>query len=330
LAELEFHRGARVVIEGPATFETRSDNSGALQVGKLVARVPSAAVGFAVQTEAATVIDLGTEFAVSADGHGQTEVEVIEGKIEIQPSAKDGTSSPAQQPITLTAGSARRIALASPGGEATIREIPVNPSGFSRYFRPAGPIRLPIQGVMASSEFGVRRAKHLIDGSGLSEERHSIDPDGAMWHSALGRVKGEFVLFDLGRSRRLHSLKVWNYNEARHEGFPNDLYNSRGVGQANIYVSTFGRGDPFSQPKEWRLVVDDRKFAAADGTSDYATPEVIPLNNVEARFVAIVVDDHLGPDSRPPVPLQSQEVVGLSEVQIFGERISQSRRLPSE
>src|SRR5262249_4978145 len=62
LVEVRFRSGATVVLEGPAVFELRGPNAGRLQHGKLTARVPEAAKGFAVLSPQGKIIDLGTEF----------------------------------------------------------------------------------------------------------------------------------------------------------------------------------------------------------------------------------------------------------------------------
>ena len=90
LAELRFHSGAIVVLEGPATFAVLSRNRGRLETGKLVAQVPPAARGFQVETPDARVIDLGTEFAMLVQQppepngqHSSTEVHVLAGQVEV-------------------------------------------------------------------------------------------------------------------------------------------------------------------------------------------------------------------------------------------------------
>ncbi|MCE9557161.1 MAG: FecR family protein, partial [Planctomycetes bacterium] len=63
-AEIKFHSGARVVLEGPASLTLESANAGRLATGKLVARVPKQAHGFTIHTAAETIVDRGTEFGV--------------------------------------------------------------------------------------------------------------------------------------------------------------------------------------------------------------------------------------------------------------------------
>ena len=80
---VEFRKGARVTLEGPANLEFLSDNSGFLQSGKLTAVVPDSAIGFEILTPSSRLIDHGTEFGVSVDSNGDTETHVFKGEVEL-------------------------------------------------------------------------------------------------------------------------------------------------------------------------------------------------------------------------------------------------------
>ena len=58
LLEIQFDKGTKVVVEGPATFIARQRNQGYLSRGKLVAHVPRRASGFKLKTPQATIVDL--------------------------------------------------------------------------------------------------------------------------------------------------------------------------------------------------------------------------------------------------------------------------------
>ncbi len=87
LAEFQFRKGTRLVLEGPADLELLSDNSARLYKGKLSARVPDPATGFTILSPQGKVIDLGTEFGVAVADDGTTDVLVCEGKVEAYPAA---------------------------------------------------------------------------------------------------------------------------------------------------------------------------------------------------------------------------------------------------
>jgi hypothetical protein len=82
--QIEFSRGARVVLEGPAEFQLLTDNSAFLGSGRLRAQVPEPAHGFAVKTSKFAVVDYGTEFGCSLPIGGSPEVHVFNGLVGLQ------------------------------------------------------------------------------------------------------------------------------------------------------------------------------------------------------------------------------------------------------
>lgn len=83
LLEIEFGDGARVILEGPAKFAVQSRDAGDLQLGKLVAQVPSQAHGFRIHTPGMKIVDLGTEFGVVVDSEKNAQVRVFSGKVNL-------------------------------------------------------------------------------------------------------------------------------------------------------------------------------------------------------------------------------------------------------
>ena len=84
-AELTFDSGAQLVIEGPAELNVRSAWEAELKRGTVKANVPPEAIGFRVVNAAVEVVDLGTEFSVSAQDDDAAEVFVIKGSVEVHP-----------------------------------------------------------------------------------------------------------------------------------------------------------------------------------------------------------------------------------------------------
>lgn len=82
-ADLELGEGVKLSLRGPATFELIDENRVHLTSGKLVARIPEQALGFLVTTPQSEVFDLGTEFGLSVNDDGQTDVHVIDGLVEV-------------------------------------------------------------------------------------------------------------------------------------------------------------------------------------------------------------------------------------------------------
>ncbi len=93
LMEITYNSGARVILQGPVTYEVESRNGGFLPVGKLTGTVETtAAKGFAIRTPTAIVTDLGTEFGIEVDANGDTTSHVFRGAIEVLQVGAPGTS----------------------------------------------------------------------------------------------------------------------------------------------------------------------------------------------------------------------------------------------
>ncbi len=107
-AQLQLTSGVCVAIEGPAVWRLASDEMLQLDSGRLAARVSLRAIGFAVVTPTAEVVDLGTEFGVAVEEDGNTEVHVLRGAVEVKKSGATSQRSPGGG-VRLSAGSAVRV-----------------------------------------------------------------------------------------------------------------------------------------------------------------------------------------------------------------------------
>lgn len=85
VVEVTYRDGVTVVLAGPSEFVVGELGSGRLDAGRLVATVPEQAIGFQVETTAATITDLSTQFGVVVGGQGAVSVHVIEGRVRAQP-----------------------------------------------------------------------------------------------------------------------------------------------------------------------------------------------------------------------------------------------------
>jgi hypothetical protein len=131
LAEIRFLKGARVVLEAPASLELLSGNSGRLARGKLTAKVPESAKGFQLHLPQGKVIDLGTEFGAAVTADGSSDVYVFAGTVEAHADpSKDAPSTS----ISLTEKQAacidaHGVSLKAPwtetGRKDFVRAIPV-------------------------------------------------------------------------------------------------------------------------------------------------------------------------------------------------------------
>ena len=106
LLEITYNTGAKVILQGPVSYEVASKDSGLLSVGRLTARLDSAKPQaanqksslstihyplFTIKTPTATVTDLGTEFAVEVTKDGTTTSHVFRGSVCVQMVSANGT-----------------------------------------------------------------------------------------------------------------------------------------------------------------------------------------------------------------------------------------------
>jgi hypothetical protein len=101
--EVQFHRGARVVVEGPAEFELITDMQARCLLGKVRAEVPPPAIGFEVLSPNVRVVDRGTSFGLEVKRDGPAEIHVFSGKVDL------ATTSSPQTRRQLDQGSAVQV-----------------------------------------------------------------------------------------------------------------------------------------------------------------------------------------------------------------------------
>ncbi|MCM2372664.1 LamG domain-containing protein [Aporhodopirellula aestuarii] len=83
LLQLEFYGGATVVAEGPAEIEILDESRVVCKSGRIRARVPEPARGFAVVAPTVELVDLGTDFGLDILDNGSVEVHVFDGAVEL-------------------------------------------------------------------------------------------------------------------------------------------------------------------------------------------------------------------------------------------------------
>jgi len=110
---LDFPSGTTAIIEAPARFRLPSNMQINLELGHVAARVTAQGHGFTVESPSCRVVDFGTDFGVAVAAHGQSDVQVFQGKVSFSP-ATAGTHTDAGVSEFLTQGEGRRIE--SPGG----------------------------------------------------------------------------------------------------------------------------------------------------------------------------------------------------------------------
>ena len=106
LVELEYRSGAVLVLRAPATFDLVDEACVRLEDGQLAAHVPKAAIGFRIETPGATVIDMGTDFAVQAVKEKESEVHVFIGEVLVDLHGEKGRTADV---LRLVTGEAARV-----------------------------------------------------------------------------------------------------------------------------------------------------------------------------------------------------------------------------
>ena len=115
-AEVTFDSGAQLLLEGPVSLDLRSAWEAEFHRGSLKANVPPEAAGFRVTSAAVEVVDLGTEFSMTAEDGGVAEVFVLKGAVEVRPRDVGGNLMPK---TVLREKQARRFAKA---GASDVRD----------------------------------------------------------------------------------------------------------------------------------------------------------------------------------------------------------------
>ncbi len=104
---LRFAGGATLVLQGPARFEPRDATHAVLHEGRVSVRVNSSQGGaFVLETAVAEIVDLGTAFDVAVRNPHQTEVQVVEGAVQVRLRQATAGAAQAQR---LIAGEAVRV-----------------------------------------------------------------------------------------------------------------------------------------------------------------------------------------------------------------------------
>ncbi len=124
LLEITYDSGAKVILQGPCSYEVESTAGGYLALGKLTAKVAkkrSEVRGqrsdhyplstthyplFSVRTPTALITDLGTEFGVEVSEDGLSEFRVFQGAVEVA-ALRNGKA--VGQPRKLVEGQAARV-----------------------------------------------------------------------------------------------------------------------------------------------------------------------------------------------------------------------------
>jgi hypothetical protein len=273
LLEITYNTGAKVILQGPVTYDVESPAGGFLSVGKLAARVentesqdlrpktqdlnpksPNLQVSkFVVRTPTATVTDLGTEFGVEVGRAGLTHVHVFRGVVDAQlVNPRHGAESHRR----LVEGEAVEIGRSS----GNLQMIAFAPRLFTRKLQPVTDLSAEtayIKAVLADKPLGYwplnepARAREFLDHSG---------------NDAHGRMMGNLKAGQpgpLGGNSRAIELDGNGYVDlGRHDqfavknNFTVEAWLWIGAVKAHgIAFSVFGQGE---KPNGWTLMAGRR------------------------------------------------------------------------
>jgi len=90
--QFDFLNGAQVLVYGPTELQIHSMQFVTLLNGKAAARVPDSARGFVLNAPGAAVVDLGTEFSVTVNQDGVSDIQVTDGEVEVSILGVDGNT----------------------------------------------------------------------------------------------------------------------------------------------------------------------------------------------------------------------------------------------
>ena len=125
---IRLDNGALLNIRGPAKVELVSQSRAILHQGKVTVRCPASAIGFVLEGPGLSVVDLGTEFGMSASGDN-AELHVFDGEVQWQ--------SANRKSGLLEAGAG----LVSVKEAESVTEIPASDNEFDRDFSGPEPVR---------------------------------------------------------------------------------------------------------------------------------------------------------------------------------------------
>jgi hypothetical protein len=306
LMEITYETGAKVVLQGPMTFEVDSRDGGFLSVGKLTARVERkvasgqwSVVGksemsslatssnpqslipnplFAVRTPTATVTDLGTEFAVEVKPEGPVEVHVFEGQVETSRQARPDAAPLKQR---LVAGEAIRFVSA-----AVSERIPVEPSPFAadslRMITKARSSRLLVPvGLVATAYHRVWGVGGKLVAENDRQQAYRVVADGIFGRGENGqgprssfdtldvnKSKTDFVGLLYGHRMRFDRIKVFCGRQSGDGG------NWRELPRVFILKNHIdpGSAPPEDDPANWRAVPLCLSYGASFSAKADANP----------------------------------------------------------
>jgi len=133
VAEIAFHAGGEVLLEGPADFDISAADQGYLHRGKLTAKVPGGDSALRVSMPGVVVTDRSGECGLLRDELGLTEVHVFESRVEADTIDRQG------KPLLATP-LAENAAARIDDAKQALMPVPLNEQAFAP-LRPEAQVR---------------------------------------------------------------------------------------------------------------------------------------------------------------------------------------------
>ena len=287
LMEITYDTGAKVILQGPVTYEVES-NGGYLAVGKLTGKLEKRGEGreergegaanhqirnpksqilnpsplsplpsplFVIHTPTATVTDLGTEFGVEVTEEGNTISHVFRGSVRLEVVAVDGEAEPAaqvlheNQSVRVEKGSGKQ----GGGNRVTLFVTPARAADFVRKIPKRTIKSLSLVDVVAGGDgFGEARGRGIISNTGELTDRpggEQVRSDG-YYHRVEGLPLIDGVFIPHGDEKRPVQLDSFGHTFA---GFPEtDGLSSGPIWAGGEWPSATSFGDQF--PPSWMVL----------------------------------------------------------------------------
>jgi hypothetical protein len=220
LMEITYDSGAKVILQGPVTYEVESPTGGYLSVGKLTAKLEKRSASasqkseilnhkslppvpcplFAVRTPTAVVTDLGTEFGLEVTKDGNTMSHVYRGSVRLQVASSDGTLQGANRVLHENESARVEKSRHQNGGDCTIvPDSSARKVAFVREIPKRSTKTLDLADVVAGGDgFSGRRNRGIDPRNGrlldVRPPEHPLLGDGA-YHRVVGMpfVDGVFI-----------------------------------------------------------------------------------------------------------------------------------------
>ena len=100
IIQLEMFSGVTLLIEGPARLNIHDVMNLSCYEGQIRARVSEQAQGFSIKTGDAKLVDLGTEFGITVNNEGKTDVFVYEGEVDFYPESSEKRNLKTNEALT--------------------------------------------------------------------------------------------------------------------------------------------------------------------------------------------------------------------------------------